>query len=151
LNYDDLEREYKSLNILFKDNSNLIAQNFASYFNQFLNTVPEDDYYLKQQNETGKTNLTFIFRCIFYFINFDKKTVNPSNFLEKRVSKLLNNIFTKLSKSDSEKVFEYCFETIFSDKTLSTHGFKVIIQLLVKHSPNLLVNNLEKVILSILF
>jgi len=52
LNYDELEREYKSLNVLFKDNSNLIAQNFASYFNQLLNNVPEDDYYLKQQNET---------------------------------------------------------------------------------------------------
>jgi hypothetical protein len=67
--------------MLFKDNSNLIAQNFASYFNQLLNNVPEDDFYLKQQNETSKKEvlLTF-FDELFSFYSIKKKKLIRATF-----------------------------------------------------------------------
>lgn len=66
--------------------------------------------------------------------------------LDKSVLKFFNGYISKLNRSDSENLFEYCFKTLFSEssKTVSNHGYKVVIQLIVKQMSNFSTNNLPK-------
>lgn len=72
----------------------------------------------------------------------------PSNKLDKKIEKFLNNIIGKLKQPDAEYVLEYCLSEIIKNenpKVLSNHGLRIFMQLLLKHNHNLLMNNLSKV------
>ena len=69
----------------------------------------------------------------------------PTSKLDKKLVKFYNGILTKLTKSDSEVLFDACFESLFLEKSTSNHGYRIVSQLLAKHLPSLLnSNNLTK-------
>lgn len=72
----------------------------------------------------------------------------PSNKLEKKLEKFMNNLICKLKRPEAEFVFEYCLTEIIKNdnpKVLSNHGNRIFIQLLIKANQNILMSNLMKV------
>lgn len=55
---------------------------------------------------------------------------------DSKLVKLLNGTVSRLQRADSDKLFEILFQSLFIDanKSPSTHGFKIYIQLVVKHA-----------------
>ncbi len=127
---EDLEKEYGNLAKIFQANYLLINQHSASFLNQALNHVADLDPSASHENDLTE----------------------PIAKLDKKIVKFLNGLITKLNRNDGETLFDFCFDSLFSEssRTLSVHGYKIIIQLLVKHLPNLVaINNLNRVILSL--
>lgn len=71
--------------------------------------------------------------------------------MDKKVEKFFNNLINKLKKPELDIVFDYCFNLLFADspKISAHHGYIMFIQLMLKQTPNLLANNIEKVIKSL--
>ncbi len=122
---EDFEKEYSYLISLFPNNMLTINQQLAAFLNQKTNTVPDIEPKLTTSLESECTDL--------------------SSKLDKKVLKFLNGTISKLNRSDSEKLFESCFESLFSEKSYSNHGYKIYIQLVVIIAPNLCINNLTRV------
>lgn len=126
LRFEDFQQKYNQLENLFPDNLSLIVIHLSAFLNQALNDVPDIE---PNQNHENESN--------FY----------PSNKLDKKIEKFLNNLVFKLKRSDTEHVFEYCLNEIIRNenpKVLSNHGLRIFIQLLLKHNPSLMMTNLGK-------
>ena len=61
----------------------------------------------------------------------------------------MGSLLLKLNKTEAEKLIIFCFGELFneSSKLISSHGYKIYLQLLIKQSPYLVMNNINKVIL----
>ena len=77
-------------------------------------------------------------------VNLDNEASDLASKLERKVYEFLNTQISKLSRVEPEKLFESCFEALFSEKSNSNHGYKIYIQLVVRKWPNLCINNLTK-------
>lgn len=77
----------------------------------------------------------------------DFKKVSLLSKADIKLTKFLNGVVSKLSRADAEKLFEILFQSLFTDsnKSPSNHGFKIYIQLLVKHSSPFELANTSKV------
>ena len=129
LKVEEFEKEYAYLISLFPNSLLLVNQHLAAFLNQKTNGIPDIE---PKASGAGEMESSYL-----------------SSKLEKKVLKFLNANISKLNGSDSEKLFESCFESLFSEKSNSNHGYKIFIQLVVRAMPNLCINNLQKVIILI--
>lgn len=127
LKVEEFEKEYAYLFSLFPNSLLVVNQHLAGFLNQKTNGIPDIEPKFVSSSENESTNL--------------------SSKLDKQVLKFLHGTISKMNSSDSEKLFESCFESLFSEKSNSNHGYKIFIQLVVRIAPNLCINNLTKVIL----
>lgn len=126
LSLDAVQQKYTQLLALFPGNMSLVAMHMAAFFNQSLNDVPDVEPNMMHENESN---------------------MYPSNKLEKKLEKFMNNLICKLKRPEAEFVFEYCLTEIIKNdnpKVLSNHGNRIFIQLLIKANQNILMSNLMK-------
>lgn len=121
LKIEEFEKEYGNLFSIFPNSPLLLTQHLATFLNQKLFSVPDIEPSANHENE--QTNLV---------TKVDKKLI-----------KFYNGVITKLNRADSETLFDFCFESLFNEsaKSVSNHGYRIVIQLLVKHSYNLLLSS----------
>jgi hypothetical protein len=124
LKLDDFEKEFTYLVSLFPNSLLSVNQHLAAFLNQKTNTIPDIE---------PKLNCSL-----------DSESTYLSSNLEKGVLTFLKANISKLSHQDCEKLFESCFDALFSEKSNSNHGYKIFIQLVVRIAPNLCINNLSK-------
>lgn len=126
LDFDQFQQKCTQLEGLFPDNISLIVMHMAAFLNQSLNDIPDLEPNQNHENESS---------------NY------PTCKLEKKLEKFLNNLVSKLKKSDYEYVFDYCLNEIIKNenpRVLSNHGLRIFIQLLVKHNNTISLMSLRK-------
>ena len=128
LQVDEFESQQSTLIAIFSNDSLLVQQDLATYLNAKCNHIGELDA----------------------AVYVEKEAAYPANRLDKKLHKYLSAQVAGLGADACEKLFDYCFAQLFVDssKLLSTHGFKIYIQLIVKQMPNILTNKLSKVQMS---
>lgn len=121
----ELEKEHSNLSILFPSNWLMINQHLAIFLNQKLSHVSDFDPNPLHEAET----LSLLSKA------------------DVKVAKFLNGSVSKLTRSDTEKLFEILFQSVFTDanKSPSNHGFKIFVQLVAKHANRLDLINIPKV------
>ena len=125
LKLEDFEKEFSYLDSIHPNNLLMANQHLAAFLNTKTNGVP--DIEPKQAGSNASESSDLVLK------------------LEKNVCRFLTGKISKLNRTDSEKLFESCLESIFSDKSISNHGYKTYIQLVIKIAPNLVVSNLPRV------
>lgn len=126
LKFENFQQKYSQLESLFPGNYGLISMHLAAFLNQSLNDIPDIEPNSNHENESN---------------------LYPSNKLDKKIEKFLNNIIGKLKRADAEYVLEYCLNEIIKNenpKVLSNHGLRIFMVLLLKQNHNLFMNNLSK-------
>lgn len=126
MEFDQFKEKCTQLEGLFPDNSGLIVMHMAAFLNQSLNSVPDLEPTSNHENESN---------------NY------PTCKLDKKLEKFLNNLVSKLKKSDFEYVFDYCLNEIIKNenpRVLSNHGLRIFIQLLVKQNHEISLVSLRK-------
>lgn len=126
LDFSQFQQKCTQLEGQFPDNIGLIVMHMAAFLNQSLNDIPDLE---PNQNHENESN------------NY------PTCKLDKKLEKFLNNLVSKLKKSDYEYVFDYCLNEIIKNenpRVLSNHGLRIFIQLLLKHNHGISLASLRK-------
>lgn len=125
LKLDDFQMELNKLKAIFPNSMFLIIESLVTTLNQKLSSVPE----LEPTTDT--------------------KTIDPRSLLkklDKNLEKFFNNLISKCTSMDQYKLFEQFFHVLLNDtgKPMSSHGYKLFIQLLISQVPNVFMGQLEE-------
>ncbi|XP_076440905.1 transmembrane protein 214-B-like isoform X2 [Babylonia areolata] len=123
INHTELESVVGQSQLHFPDNQDVWLKDLASYINLKLEKVTDADPTFK-----------------------DKPKDYPQNQLSAACQKVINSLFKKCSKQSLDHVFYHSVQCMISQsgKGLSTAGYKVFLQVLAFHKPNVVQSKSEK-------